>query len=328
MQLILLLSLLCQTPAVPVSDAVTFWSEQKTPAPVPVPVSPDAATILKPGERCVFGSDVELFYRCLPEGVVKVKRASGPKTYIYTDDKGEDVEKTFANKFLLSVTPNPALTVTTRCQIIIVPRGVVDDKKITVKLIECQCGPRPPPPSNGIPNVVGIPQVNARSVIADAKFTVGVVTQEANAAQAGNVFRQDPLPGTSQPDGYPVSLWVSLGNAPVPDPAPIAEPGLHVLIVYESGDVNASVATITRSMVIREYLDAKCPAEPDGKMKAYRIWDANVDAKNDLAVWQDAFKRPRKSIPWIVVSNGKTGWEGPLPSTVAATLDLLRKYGD
>jgi len=321
-QLILLLSLMCQTPAVPVSDAIHFWPEVK--APTPIPVSPDAATVLHAGDTAIFDANVEMFFRVIPDGVVKVKRVNGPKSYFYTDDKGEVVEKDFAGKFLLVLTPAKSGT----CQIVIVPKGVVDDKKITTRLIECQLAPKPPPPSNGIPNVLGLPQVNARSVIADAKFTVGAVTQEANAAQAGNVFRQDPLPGTSQPDGYPVSLWVSLGNSPAPEPPPISQPGLHVLIVYESGDVNASVATITRSMMIREYLDAKCPTEADGKMKAYRIWDANVDAKNDLAVWQDAFKRPRKSIPWIVVSNGKTGFEGPLPTTVAATMDLLKKFGD
>lgn len=114
------------------------------------------------------------------------------------------------------------------------------------------------------------------------------------------------------------------------DPAPIPGDGLRVLIVYESADLakypSAQNAILT-ALPIREYLNAKCPKGPDGKTTEFRIWDKDVDGYSDSPLWGDALKRPRASTPWIVISNGKTGFEGPLPATVADTLALLKKYG-
>ena len=114
---------------------------------------------------------------------------------------------------------------------------------------------------------------------------------------------------------------------------------------------------------VRDYLQSKCVTEPDNKTKGWRIWDKDVDATNDLKVWQEAMKRPRelkikdaaldrfevyspsgvllatfsrreeavafsqRSNPWIIISDGKKGYEGPLPKDVDATLELLKKYG-
>jgi hypothetical protein len=75
----------------------------------------------------------------------------------------------------------------------------------------------------------------------------------------------------------------------------------------------------------RDFLDAKCVAEPGGT-KGYRIYDKDVKTDNESAVWQTAMKRPRSAVPWLVVSNGKAGFEGPLPATVADTIALCSKY--
>ena len=64
-----------------------------------------------------------------------------------------------------------------------------------------------------------------------------------------------------------------------------------------------------------------------GKGGDGRFFDQSVDNSNDAKIWQDAMKRPRSGLPWIVVSNGTTGYEGPLPLTEADTLALLKKYG-
>ncbi len=57
------------------------------------------------------------------------------------------------------------------------------------------------------------------------------------------------------------------------------------------------------------------------------MWDAGVDASQESQLWQDALKRKRGALPWLVISNGKSGFEGPLPATVDETLTLLKKYG-
>lgn len=118
---------------------------------------------------------------------------------------------------------------------------------------------------------------------------------------------------------------------PTPGPAPIAGAGLKVLIVYEQSDfakLPPAQMAVFGAQELRSYLAAKCPAGPDGRTAEARFYDQNVDLANESKTWQDAMKRPRASLPWIVVSNGTkgTGFEGPLPATVADTLALLRKY--
>lgn len=76
---------------------------------------------------------------------------------------------------------------------------------------------------------------------------------------------------------------------------------------------------------VREYLDSHC-AKEDGA-PAYRILDSEADMSNASTQWQDAMKRARTSLPWLIISTGKTGAEGPLPATVEDTLAVLKKWG-
>jgi hypothetical protein len=139
-----------------------------------------------------------------------------------------------------------------------------------------------------------------------------------------------PTPGpTPTPTPTPVPP-VPPGPTP-PSPAPIPAPGLHVLMVYESGELSKlppAQLSVLYAKSIRDYLQAKCPVGPDGKTKEWRVWDADTDASGDAPVWRDAMRRPRSSLPWIIVSNGTTGYEGPLPRSIDETLALLKKFGD
>lgn len=127
-----------------------------------------------------------------------------------------------------------------------------------------------------------------------------------------------PPPGPAPPAPKPV------------DPPPIPGAGLRVLVVYESGDLSKyppgqQGAIYARS--VRDYLNATCPAGPDGTTREWRMWDKDVDASGESKLWRDVLARPRTRTPWVCISNGTTGFEGPLPASADEFLTLLKKYG-
>ncbi len=87
-----------------------------------------------------------------------------------------------------------------------------------------------------VPDVVGMAQAAAQTVITDAGLTVGAVTEEYHATiPAGQVISQDPLAGSSVAPGSAVSLDVSIGN-PVLAMTPVKR-----LVEAEAGDTSFSV---------------------------------------------------------------------------------------
>ncbi len=120
------------------------------------------------------------------------------------------------------------------------------------------------------------------------------------------------------------------GSIPPPTPdvdpkqaAPIPVPGFRVLIVFEqqqphTGEVNA----ILYGKKTAAYLEATCV----GGRAGYRIYDQNTPMLADLDLWKNAMARPRTSVPWLLISNGVTGFEGPLPKTESEFLELCKKY--
>lgn len=113
-----------------------------------------------------------------------------------------------------------------------------------------------------------------------------------------------------------------LSYAPVsPNPAPIPGQGLKVLIVEETSarkDLPPSQLAILTSTKLRGWLK-----EHNGELKT---WDQDVDAKYADESWKSALSMPRESLPWIYISNGKSGFTGPLPKSVDETVALLEKY--
>jgi hypothetical protein len=112
-------------------------------------------------------------------------------------------------------------------------------------------------------------------------------------------------------------------------PAPIPEKGLRVLIVYKSADLSkypsAQVNTINSSN-LKQTLAPKLAKGPKGP--EMRVLPDTTDMTNETDLWQKAMKRPRTIMPWIVVSNGDTGYEGPLPPNEQETLALITKYAE
>lgn len=135
-----------------------------------------------------------------------------------------------------------------------------------------------------------------------------------------------PAPGPTPPGPVPP------GPTPPPATAPIAGPGLRMLIIEESGDrtkLTRGQVQAIGSATLRDYLRSKSKEKP-GDMP-YRIWDKDQDPAGDDKEWQDAYNaakaRPDFSIPWLVISDGKTGESVPLPKTFTETFDKVKKYG-
>lgn len=114
---------------------------------------------------------------------------------------------------------------------------------------------------------------------------------------------------------------------PKPDPAPFPANGLHVLIAYETANINPRLANMIASGDLIKYLKGACAKEPGNGWSAYRIWDKDVFTGNEAKTWQDAMKKVTgKPVPYIVISNGVTGFEGPLPDSVEGIIELVKKY--
>lgn len=112
------------------------------------------------------------------------------------------------------------------------------------------------------------------------------------------------------------------------NPAPIAGDGFKVLMVYDALTLTKlprAQQAIFYSADIRNYLNSKCTTGAAGT-KDWRVWTKTTDVSGEADYWQAAAKREQKSYPWIVISNGKTGYEGSLPNTVEDTLKLLKTY--
>ena len=110
---------------------------------------------------------------------------------------------------------------------------------------------------------------------------------------------------------------------PAPADVPIKADGLHVLIVYDAKvPLPEAQFNVIYGQKSRQMLNAKCATTA-----AWRIWPADADTSAEQGHWKDAYARPRKSLPWVLVSNPKVGgFEGPLPATVDEFEALIGRY--
>lgn len=111
--------------------------------------------------------------------------------------------------------------------------------------------------------------------------------------------------------------------------APFEAPGLAVLIVEEveeRGKLTKEQLNALSSQELRDWLNANCIVSADGKTREWKVWDKDQDMTYATPMWKSAMAVPRQSVPWIVISNGKSGFSGPLPSTQAELLATLNKF--
>lgn len=122
--------------------------------------------------------------------------------------------------------------------------------------------------------------------------------------------------------GKPVPPTPPGPEPPGPGPVPIPTEGLRVLFVTESGD---GWPAIIRAQEVRDYLNAKCIKV--GNQPEWRVFDPQQDVSNESKIWQDAMKIERKSLPWLIISNGTSGYSDALPATKDELMRLLKQYG-
>jgi hypothetical protein len=120
------------------------------------------------------------------------------------------------------------------------------------------------------------------------------------------------------------------GPDPEPDPdvkPPIPESGFRVLFIIEKGK---NLPSLQRAIIagreVGEYLEKACIDEASGQ-EGWRVFDMNQDVSTELPVWQKAMENAKpESLPWVLVSNGKTGIQCELPATPSAFIELCKKY--
>lgn len=133
-------------------------------------------------------------------------------------------------------------------------------------------------------------------------------------------------------------LNVTIGTAPQPPPgpgpvppqpdgdAPIKEPGLRVLITYES---QLPVPKWLQDADWRTMLNTLCVTGPDGKTKEWRVVDKDSPSVANAGVWPAALEKMKgKEVPAILISNGKTGTITKLPESKDEAIALVKKYAE
>ena len=136
------------------------------------------------------------------------------------------------------------------------------------------------------------------------------------------------------------SKTFTVGDVPQPGPGPDPKPNpdpvipaplplVGVLMIEESDDrakISKGQYNALFGATMREWLNASV-AKEDGQ-PALRILDKDQATLGMAKHWQDAAKRRPANFttPWLIVSNGVSGWEGPMPATEEETKAILAKY--
>jgi hypothetical protein len=112
---------------------------------------------------------------------------------------------------------------------------------------------------------------------------------------------------------------------PTPSVAPIEGPGLRVLMVVESGEpLELPIQDVLYGRKVRDFMTANC-IKVDG-VADWRIVDPDTQYTDREQRFAKALQRPRTSVPWLIISNGVTGYEGPFPGGPDATLTLIQSF--
>lgn len=116
---------------------------------------------------------------------------------------------------------------------------------------------------------------------------------------------------------------------PIVNPIPVAEKGLRILIVEEAQErrnLPPGQLAIFTSDELKKYATEHCAKV--NNVPEFRVFDKDTKLDEESEVWKTMMKVERKSLPWLCVTNGSRGYSGPLPTTLADTMTIIKKYGD
>lgn len=106
----------------------------------------------------------------------------------------------------------------------------------------------------------------------------------------------------------------------VPDNAPIDSSEFFTIIIEERTQRNQLSPEELQPIIDQSVEDAT--TQGGG---TYELINKGQDLSELALPVREAVNRATQ-YPWLIVSNGKSGYEGPLPGTLAETLDMVRKY--
>ena len=179
----------------------------------------------------------------------------------------------------------------------------------------------------GLPGRYKVEAWNAKGDVASDIATCWVtITGSVPPGPGPGPLPPPPIPDPPKPD------------PPKPDPvtpAPIPAPGFRVLFMFEDTPEGRNKLSPGQRWAIlggelRDWLDAKCVVSANGKTREYNIWDSKVDVSNAPKLWQDAMalslRTYKGDLPFMVISNGRTGVVRAMPKDQAEIWSILKQY--
>ncbi len=279
--------------------ALTFnvSAQVEPPKPIPKPVAPK----LPPASIAAKAGDL----------IVLAVESKGDVLFVWDDIAFPAKRSTQIGKTLYLTTPfNGVYTV----------QSVLLEEKAKYKTVITVTGGTDPPP--GPPNPPPV-EDSLASLTAQVKALTAVVTKlsnDTNAAYSKLDARIAALESPRPPPIPPIPV-------PPPTPAPIPLDGFRVMIVYDPTTLTASQEGIVFGKKVRDYLQARCVVGADGKTKDFRIYQTGLDTSAEVQWINNVIQRHPGQKSWMVVSDGKTGYDGPIPASADEAIAIFSKIG-
>lgn len=203
--------------------------------------------------------------------------------------------------------------------------GATGDKVVSAKCVITATGGVSPVPPGPVPTPLTDKERQELSDV--AAYLNDPVIYGGKAGRAITLLAKAgaiPLP---TPSPIPVPPEPPTPPTPPAPPAPIPLAGFRVLIVYDGDNYTAGQDGIITGKAVRDYLQAKCVVGADGKTKDFAIIRSDANTTNAPKWIADTVQRHPGQKSYMVVSDGKTGYDGPLPDNADAALAIMRKVG-